>query len=69
MDIVGQLNAHMAEMVGGVVETVGEESEGILEQHEEEEEELTKVSKKLWTVFLLVSGAGCSKTDASVILK
>ncbi len=38
----------MAEMVGGVVETVGEEpepeSEGIPEQHEEEEEELTKVS-------------------------
>lgn len=38
----------MAEMVGGVVETVGEEpepdSEDIPEQHEEEEEELTKVS-------------------------
>lgn len=48
MDIVGQLSGQMAEMVGGVVETVGEEpepeSEGIPEQHEEEEEELTKVS-------------------------
>lgn len=48
MDIVGQLSGQMGEMVGGVVETVGEEpepgSEGIPEQHEEEEEELTKVS-------------------------
>lgn len=48
MDIVGQLSGQMAEMVGGVVETVGEEPEpesgGIPEQHEEEEEELTKVS-------------------------
>lgn len=47
MEIVGQLSGQMAEMVGGVVETVGEEpepeSEGIPEQHEEEEEELTKV--------------------------
>lgn len=38
----------MAEMVGGVVETVGEEpepeSEDFPEQHEEEEEEVTKVS-------------------------
>uniref|UniRef100_A0A3Q0R4L8 Family with sequence similarity 131 member B n=1 Tax=Amphilophus citrinellus TaxID=61819 RepID=A0A3Q0R4L8_AMPCI len=46
VEIVGQLNAHMAEMVGGVVETVGEEpepeSEDFPEQHEEEEEELTK---------------------------
>lgn len=49
MDIVGQLSGQMAEMVGGVVETVGEEpepdSEDIAEQHEEEEE-LTKVSSK-----------------------
>ncbi len=40
----------MAEMVGGVVETVGEEpepeSEDLPEQHEEEEEELTKVSHR-----------------------
>lgn len=50
VEIVGQLNAQMAEMVGGVVETVGEEpeeSEDFPEQHEEEEEELTKVSLKL----------------------
>ncbi len=50
MDIVGQLSGQMAEMVGGVVETVGEEpepeSEGIPEQHEEEEEELTKVGHR-----------------------
>lgn len=47
MEIVGQLSGQMAEMVGGLVETVGEEpepeSEGIPEQHEEEEE-LTKAS-------------------------
>lgn len=46
MEIVGQLSAQMLDMVGGVVETVGEEpepeSDGILEQHEEEEE-LTRV--------------------------
>lgn len=40
----------MAEMVGGVVETVGEEpepeSEDLPEPHEEEEEELTKVSQE-----------------------
>lgn len=47
MDIIGQLSGQMAaEMVGGAVETVGEEpepeSEGTAEQHEEEEE-LTKV--------------------------
>ena len=47
MEIVGQLSGQMGDMVGGVVETVGEEpepeSEDIAEQHEEEEEELTKV--------------------------
>lgn len=47
MEIVGQLSAQMADMVGGVVETVGEEpepeSEEIPEQ-QEEEEELTRVS-------------------------
>uniref|UniRef100_A0A3Q1G8Q5 Family with sequence similarity 131 member Ba n=1 Tax=Acanthochromis polyacanthus TaxID=80966 RepID=A0A3Q1G8Q5_9TELE len=51
VEIVGQLSAQMAEMVGGVVETVGEEpepeSEGIPEQHEEEDEELTKVTLTL----------------------
>uniref|UniRef100_A0A3B5AEF9 Uncharacterized LOC103356845 n=1 Tax=Stegastes partitus TaxID=144197 RepID=A0A3B5AEF9_9TELE len=51
VEIVGQLSAQMAEMVGGVVETVGEEpepeSEGIPEQHEEEEEDLTKVTLTL----------------------
>uniref|UniRef100_A0A3P8RS98 Family with sequence similarity 131 member B n=1 Tax=Amphiprion percula TaxID=161767 RepID=A0A3P8RS98_AMPPE len=51
VEIVGQLSAQMAEMVGGVVETVGEEpepeSEGIPEQHEEENEELTKVTLTL----------------------
>lgn len=48
VEIVGHLNAQMADMVGGVVETVGEEpepeSEDFPEQREEEEEELTKVS-------------------------
>lgn len=47
MEIVGQLSGQMAEMVGGLVETVGEEpepeSEGTTEQHGEEEE-LTRVS-------------------------
>lgn len=46
VEIVGQLSGQMLDMVGGVVETVGEEpepeSEGFLEQHEEEEE-LTRV--------------------------
>lgn len=50
VEIVGQLSGQMAEMVGGVVETVGEEpepeSEDLPEPHEEEEEELTKVSRK-----------------------
>lgn len=38
----------MAELVGGVVETVGEEpeSEDLPERHEDEEEELTKVGLK-----------------------
>lgn len=47
VEVVGQLSTQMAEMVGGgAVETVGEEpeSEGILEQREEDEEEHTKVS-------------------------
>uniref|UniRef100_A0A3B3WYZ6 Family with sequence similarity 131 member Ba n=1 Tax=Poecilia mexicana TaxID=48701 RepID=A0A3B3WYZ6_9TELE len=49
VEIVGQMSAQMLDMVGGVVETVGEEpepeSEGILEHHEEEEEELTRQLK------------------------
>ncbi|XP_047461786.1 uncharacterized protein LOC125020478 isoform X2 [Mugil cephalus] len=61
VDIVAQLNAHMAEMVGGgVVETVGEESEGILEQHEEEEEDLTKVEE----VTLTLEPEPCSLTPS-----
>lgn len=46
VEIVGQLSGQMADMVMGVVETVGEEPEpeGIPEQHEDEEEELTKVT-------------------------
>ncbi|XP_074543726.1 uncharacterized protein LOC141803524 isoform X4 [Halichoeres trimaculatus] len=54
VDIIGQLSGQMAEMVGGVVETVGEEpepeSEGTAEQHEEEEEELTKVEEVTLTM-------------------
>lgn len=62
MEIGGQLSGQMAEMVGGAVETVGEEpeaeSEGIPEQHEEEEEELTKVSCQITKhqVFFQLSG-------------
>lgn len=62
VEIVGQLSGQMADMVVGVVETVGEEpepeSEGIPEQHEVEEEELTKVNYlynsvlQLFTFFL-----------------
>lgn len=48
VEIAGQLSGQMADMVGGVVETVGEEpepeSEDMPEQHEEEEEEVTKAS-------------------------
>ncbi|KAM7384811.1 hypothetical protein PAMA_011932 [Pampus argenteus] len=53
VEIVGQLSGQMAEMVGGLVETVGEEpepeSEGIPEQHEEEED-LTKVEEVTLTL-------------------
>lgn len=53
----------MAEMVGGLVETVGEEpepeSEGIPEQHEEEEE-LTKVEE----VTLTLEPEPCSLTPS-----
>lgn len=57
------MNGQIADMVGGVVETVGEEpepeSEGILDQHDEEEE-LTKVSSFNWNSpepLVLVSAA------------
>ncbi|XP_041665274.1 uncharacterized protein LOC121524122 isoform X2 [Cheilinus undulatus] len=64
VDIVQQLSGQMAEMVGGVVETVGEEPEpesvGILEQHEEEEEELTKVEE----VTLTLEPEPCSLTPS-----
>lgn len=57
VEIVGQLSGQMGDMVGGVVETVGEEpepeSEDIAEQHEDEEEELTKVCC-LYKVFFLL---------------
>ncbi|XP_029299197.1 protein FAM131B-like isoform X3 [Cottoperca gobio] len=62
-EIIGQLNGQMADMVGGV-ETVGEEpeteSEGIPEQHEEEEEELTKVEE----VTLILEPEPCSLTPS-----
>ncbi|KAM8766944.1 uncharacterized protein AB9X84_006030 isoform 5-T5 [Acanthopagrus schlegelii] len=54
VEIVGQLSGQMGDMVGGVVETVGEEpepeSEDITRQHEEEEEELTKVEEVTFTL-------------------
>ncbi|KAM6973863.1 uncharacterized protein LKV04_015562 isoform 1-T1 [Tautogolabrus adspersus] len=63
VDIAQQLGGQMAEMVGGVVETVGEEpeleSEGIPEQHEEEEE-LTKVEE----VTLTLEPEPCSLTPS-----
>ncbi|XP_049890391.1 protein FAM131B-like isoform X6 [Epinephelus moara] len=62
VEIVGQLSGQMADMVGGVVETVGEESEsgGIPEQHEEEEEELTKIEE----VTLTLEPEPCSLTPS-----
>ncbi|XP_039977035.1 protein FAM131B-like isoform X6 [Xiphias gladius] len=64
VEIAGQLGGQMAEMVGGVVETVGEEpepeSKGIPEQHEEEEEELTKVEE----VTLTLEPEPCSLTPS-----
>ncbi|XP_060915650.1 uncharacterized protein LOC132991075 isoform X3 [Labrus mixtus] len=63
VDIVQQMSGQMAEMVGGVVETVGEEpeleSEVIPEQHEEEEE-LTKVEE----VTLTLEPEPCSLTPS-----
>ncbi|KAM4539513.1 uncharacterized protein PAE49_020332 isoform 1-T1 [Odontesthes bonariensis] len=47
VDVAGQLSAQMADMTGGLVETVGEEpeleSEGVPEQHGADEAELTRV--------------------------
>ncbi|XP_026156843.2 uncharacterized protein LOC113126859 [Mastacembelus armatus] len=62
VEIVGQLSGQMADMAIGVVETVGEEpeSEGIPEQHEEEEEELTKVEE----VTLTLEPEPCSLTPS-----
>ncbi|XP_034016554.1 uncharacterized protein LOC117501702 isoform X2 [Thalassophryne amazonica] len=64
VEIAGQLSAQMADMVGGVVETVGEEpepeSEDILEQQEEEDEDLTKVEE----VTLTVEPEPCSLTPS-----
>ncbi|KAM4550786.1 uncharacterized protein V3H82_019861 isoform 6-T6 [Fundulus diaphanus] len=63
VEIVGQLSAQMLDMIGGVVETVGEEpepeSEGILEPHEEEEE-LTRVEE----VTLTLEPEPCSLTPS-----
>ncbi|XP_014845915.1 PREDICTED: uncharacterized protein LOC106919802 isoform X4 [Poecilia mexicana] len=64
VEIVGQMSAQMLDMVGGVVETVGEEpepeSEGILEHHEEEEEELTRVEE----ITLTLEPEPCSLTPS-----
>ncbi|KAM9385880.1 uncharacterized protein KZ484_007467 [Pholidichthys leucotaenia] len=63
VEIVGQINAQMAEMIGGMVETVGEEpepeSEDFQDQHEEEEE-LTKVEE----VTLTLEPEPCSLTPS-----
>ncbi|KAG7215556.1 hypothetical protein INR49_014723 [Caranx melampygus] len=63
VEIAGQLSGQMADMVGGVVETVGEEpepeSEDMPEQHEEEEE-LTKVEE----VTLTLEPEPCSLTPS-----
>lgn len=63
METVGQLSAQMLDMVGGFVETVGEEpeleSEGIFEQHEEEEE-LTRVDE----ITLTLEPEPCSLTPS-----
>lgn len=47
VEIVGQLNSQMVDMVGGMVDMVGEEPEpksGGIPEHEEEDEEYTRVS-------------------------
>ncbi|XP_072226565.1 uncharacterized protein [Leuresthes tenuis] len=54
VDITGQLSAQMADMAGGLVETVGEEpepeSEGVPEQHGADEAELTRVEEVTLTL-------------------
>nr|XP_057902697.1 uncharacterized protein LOC131101495 isoform X3 [Doryrhamphus excisus] len=54
VDIVGQLSGQMAELVGGVVETVGEEPEpdslSNTEPRDEDEQELTKVEEVTLTL-------------------
>ncbi|XP_006804298.1 protein FAM131B-like [Neolamprologus brichardi] len=62
VEIVGHLNAQMADMVGGVVETVGEEPEPESEDFPEqrEEEELTKVEE----VTLTLEPEPCSLTPS-----
>ncbi|XP_061822860.1 uncharacterized protein [Nerophis lumbriciformis] len=54
VDVVGQLSGQMAELVGGVVETVGEETEpdslSNAELRDEEEEDLTKVEEVTLTL-------------------
>ncbi|KAM6903780.1 protein FAM131B-like [Lycodopsis pacificus] len=64
VDIVGQGNGQLADTVGGVVETVGEEPEleyeGFPERHEEEDEELTKVDE----VTLTLEPEPCSLTPS-----
>ncbi|XP_039675375.1 protein FAM131B-like isoform X2 [Perca fluviatilis] len=63
VEITGQMNGQIADMVGGGVETVGEEpepeSEGILDQHDDEEE-LTKVEE----VTLTLEPEPCSLTPS-----
>uniref|UniRef100_A0A3B4AP45 Uncharacterized protein n=1 Tax=Periophthalmus magnuspinnatus TaxID=409849 RepID=A0A3B4AP45_9GOBI len=62
-EIVGQLSGQMVDLVGGMVETVGEEpepeSEGFTEPHEEDEE-LTKVEE----VTLALEPEPCSLTPS-----
>ncbi|XP_072226562.1 uncharacterized protein [Leuresthes tenuis] len=54
VDITGQLSAQMADMAGGLVETVGEEpepeSEGVPEQHGADEAELTRAKEVTLTL-------------------
>lgn len=65
VEIVGQLSGQMmADMVGAMVETVGEEpepeSDGFTEQREEEDEELTRVEE----VTLTLEPEPCSLTPS-----
>ncbi|XP_059206401.1 uncharacterized protein fam131ba isoform X2 [Centropristis striata] len=64
VEIVGPMNGQMADMVTGVVETVGEEpepeSESLAEQREDGEEELTKVDD----ITLTLEPEPCSLTPS-----